>query len=130
MLGRLPVAFLAGLVSFLAPCVLPLVPGYLSTISAVEASRLGERGVGLRVVRASIPFFLGFTAVFVGLGAGVGALGSSFGASQRTLLEVAGFIVVVLGLAFVGLLPWAGRVLGPGLLSQGRGRHSSVLLGG
>src|SRR5712691_709639 len=98
MAGRIPIAFLAGLVSFLAPCVLPLVPGYLSTVSAVEPSRLGERGVGLRVVRASIPFILGFSVVFVVLGASAGAAGDLFGANQRLLLEVAGFIIIVLGL--------------------------------
>ena len=55
-MGRqLPVAFLAGLISVVTPCVLPLVPGYLSAISAVEAGRLGERGVGRRVALASHP---------------------------------------------------------------------------
>src|SRR5438876_11904219 len=111
MVGRIPIAFAAGLVSFLAPCVLPLVPGYLSTISAVEASRLGERGVSLRVVRASVPFILGFSAVFVALGASAGAAGSSFGTNQRLLLEIAGFIIIVLGLAFIGLVPWPERML-------------------
>ena len=64
------VALVAGFVSFLAPCVLPLVPGYLSAVSAVEADRLGDRGSARRVVLASIPFVLGFTAVFVALGVG------------------------------------------------------------
>ena len=64
------VALLAGFVSFLAPCVLPLVPGYLSAVSAVEADRLGDTGSARRVVLASIPFVLGCTAVFVSLGIG------------------------------------------------------------
>ena len=68
---------------------------YLSTISAVEANCLGERGVSFRVVRASIPFILGFSAVFVALGASAGAAGNSFGTNQRLLLEVAGFIIIV-----------------------------------
>ena len=76
MVSAISVAFLAGLLSFLAPCVLPLVPGYLSAVSAVDAGRLGERGVGRRVVVASLPFLAGFTVVFVALGAGAGALGS------------------------------------------------------
>src|SRR5947199_9524269 len=100
MAGQIPVAFLAGLVSFIAPCVLPLVPGYLSAVSAVEAGRLGERGVARRVVLASVPFILGFTAVFVALGAAAAAAGGAVG-SRRTLLEGAGFLVVVLGPAFL-----------------------------
>ena len=130
MLGRVPIAFVAGFLSVLAPCVLPLVPGYLSAVSAVDAGKLGERGVALRVVRASIPFFLGFTVVFVALGAGAGALGSALGLSQRLLLELAGFIIVVLGLAFLGLVPWPERMLAPDLLAQARSRRSSVLIGG
>lgn len=129
MLGRVPIAFVAGFLSVLAPCVLPLVPGYLSTVSAVEPSKLGERGVGLRVVRASIPFFAGFTTVFVALGAGAGALGQALGLSQRLLLEIAGFVIVVLGLAFLGLIPWPERVLAPGFLTQARNRRSSLLIG-
>ena len=65
MLEKVPIAFLAGLLSVITPCVLPLVPGYLSAISAVEVDRLGERGVGRRIVVASLPFILGFTVVFV-----------------------------------------------------------------
>ena len=61
-LGEYPVALLAGLVSFLAPCVLPLVPGYLSAVSAVSAEELGRPGMARRVVVASIPFVVGFSA--------------------------------------------------------------------
>src|SRR6185312_11667225 len=100
---RLPIAFLAGFASVITPCVLPLVPGYLSALSSVEAGRLGERGTTRRVVLASVPFILGFTVVFVVLGAGAAAIGSVLSGTART--EVAGFILVVLGLAFVGLLP-------------------------
>ena len=57
---RIPVAFLAGMASVVFPCVLPLVPGYLSTVSAIEASRLGQPGTARRVAVASLPFFLGF----------------------------------------------------------------------
>jgi cytochrome c-type biogenesis protein len=66
--GEVPVALLAGLVSFLAPCVLPLVPGYLSAVSAVSAEDLGRPGMARRVVVSSIPFVLGFSTVFVALG--------------------------------------------------------------
>ena len=74
--SQLPAAFVAGLISVVTPCVLPLVPGYLSAISAVEAGRFGQRGVGRRVALASVPFVLGFTVVFVLLGAGAAAIGS------------------------------------------------------
>ena len=75
--ARLPIAFLAGFASVITPCVLPLVPGYLSAVSSVEAGRLGERDTVGRVVRASIPFILGFTLVFVVLGAGAAAIGGT-----------------------------------------------------
>ena len=127
MLGRVPVAFLAGFVSFLAPCVLPLVPGYLSTVSAVEAGRLGEHGVARRVVVASLPFLAGFTAIFVLLGAAAGALGSVL--SRTAEYEIAGFIMVVFGLTFAGLLPWPNRLVAPGLLTRARDTGSRALLG-
>src|SRR2546421_85077 len=99
MLEKVPVAFLAGLLSVVTPCVLPLVPGYLSAISAVEVDRFGERGAGRRIVVASVPFILGFTIVFVVLGAGAAAVGSAV--DRPTQLKIAGFVLVVLGLAFL-----------------------------
>ena len=80
---RLPIAFLAGFASVITPCVLPLVPGYLSALSSVEAGRLGERGTTRRVVVASVPFILGFTVVFVVLGAGAAAIGNAVSATRR-----------------------------------------------
>jgi cytochrome c-type biogenesis protein len=128
VLTRIPISFLAGLASVITPCVLPLVPGYLSTVSAVEAGRLGERGVWRRVVVATLPFILGFTVVFVVLGAGAAAIGELV--NRRTQSAIAGFVLVVLGLAFVGLLPSPERAVAPGLLARARGRGSRVLLGG
>jgi cytochrome c-type biogenesis protein len=128
--GQIPVAVGAGFLSFLAPCVLPLVPGYLSAVSAVEADRLGERGSGRRIVRASVPFVLGFTAVFVGLGAGVAAIGGALLQNQFLLEQIAGFVLIVFGLVFMGLLPWPERLLGAGLLQGARSRGSRFLLGG
>ena len=124
------VAFLAGFVSFLAPCVLPLVPGYLSAVSAVEADRLGERGSARRVVLASIPFVLGFTAVFVSLGVGAQLIGGSLLRDQFLLQRVAGFVLVVFGFVFMGLLPWPERLVGAGLVQGARSRGSRFLLGG
>jgi cytochrome c-type biogenesis protein len=126
--GRLGIAFAAGFVSVVLPCVLPLVPGYLAALSSVEAGRLGERGMARRVVVSSIPFILGFTVVFVVLGAAAAAIGSVVSGNART--EIAGFILVVLGLAFMGLLPVPERVLAPGLLTGARSRGSGALLGG
>ena len=124
------VALLAGFVSFLAPCVLPLVPGYLSAVSAVEADRLGDRGSARRVVLASIPFVLGFTAVFVSLGVAAQLIGDGLFRDQFLLQRIAGFVLVVFGLAFMGLLPWPERLVGAGLVQGARSRRSSVLLGG
>src|ERR671931_1787108 len=107
MAEKLPIAFLAGLASVVTPCVLPLVPGYLSAVSAVEVDRFGERGAGRRIVAASIPFILGFTAVFVLLGAGAAAVGSAV--DKPTQLKIAGFVLIVIGLAFARLLPWPER---------------------
>jgi cytochrome c-type biogenesis protein len=127
VLTRIPVAYLAGLVSIAFPCVLPLVPGYLSAVAGVEAARLGERGVTRRVVVGSIPFVLGFTVVFVLLGAGAAAVGSLVDAQQRA--EFAGFVLVVLGFVLVGLLPWSERLIAPELVTGARRRGSSALLG-
>ena len=128
--ASIPVAFAAGMLSFLAPCVLPLVPGYLSTVSAVDADRLGERGTARRVVTSSVPFVLGFTAFFVLLGVGAALVGGRVLSDQFLLERIAGFVLVVFGLAFMGLLPWPERLLGAGLVRQARSRGSRFLLGG
>src|SRR5918999_5868755 len=120
-------AFLAGFVSFLAPCVLPLVPGYLSAVSAVDAEKLGQPGTARRVVASSLPFVAGFTAFFVLLGVGAALLGGRLIANQFLLERVAGFVLVVLGFAFMGLLPWPERLVGAGLLQGARSRGSRVL---
>ena len=127
MAERVAAAFAAGVVSIAFPCVLPLVPGYLSAISSVEIDRLGERGVARRVVAASLPFALGFTVVFVVLGAGAAALGGWV--DQETRTKLAGFVLVVLGLAFAGLLPWPERMVAPGAISRARASGSRALLG-
>ena len=122
-------ALAAGFLSFLSPCVLPLVPGYLSAVSAVEADRLGGQGTARRVVVASIPFVLGFTAVFVALGVGAALVGGSLLGDQFLLERIAGFVLVVLGLAFMGLLPWPERLVGAGLVQGARSSGSRLALG-
>jgi cytochrome c-type biogenesis protein len=126
----IPIALLAGFLSFLAPCVLPLVPGYLSAVSAVEADQLGQPGTARRVVVSSVPFVLGFTTFFVLLGVGASLVGGSLLGNQILLEKIAGFVLVVFGLAFMGLLPWPERLLGAGLVAGARSRGSRVLLGG
>jgi cytochrome c-type biogenesis protein len=127
--GSIAVAFVAGFVSFLAPCVLPLVPGYLSAVAAIDATELGKPGTARRVVIASLPFVLGFTAFFVALGVGAALVGGRLFTDQFLLEKVAGFVLVVVGLAFMGLLPWPERLVGAGLLQGARGRGSRVMLG-
>ncbi|MGH2934598.1 MAG: cytochrome c biogenesis protein CcdA [Gaiellaceae bacterium] len=125
---RLAVSFAAGFASVVTPCVLPLVPGYLSAVSSVGADELGRSGTARRVAVASVPFIAGFTVVFVVLGAGAAAISNVVSASTQT--DVAGFFLVVIGLAFVGLLPVPERVVAPGLLAGARRRGSGALLGG
>ena len=127
MLAELPIAFLAGLLSLVTPCVLPLVPGYLSTVSAVEADRLGRPGSGRQVLIGAAPFVVGFTVVFVVVGAAAAALAAELGWSERN--AIAGFLLVVIGLTFMGLLPLPKQLVGAGLLGPARRRGSSVLLG-
>jgi cytochrome c-type biogenesis protein len=127
VLTRVPIAFAAGFFSVITPCVLPLVPGYLSTVSALEASRLGRPGSARQVVVGSIPFVAGFTVVFVALGIAAAAAATVVGKSVQQ--EIAGFILIVVGLSFTGLLPLPKRIVAPGLIGGARRTHSSALLG-
>jgi cytochrome c-type biogenesis protein len=125
--AKIPLAFVAGVVSFVTPCVLPLVPGYLSAVSGT-APGVGGR----RVVAASLPFFAGFTVVFVALGTLVGATVAGFDVSRELVTQVAGLVVVVFGFAFMGLLPipWLERLAAPELVEGARRSGSRALLGG
>jgi cytochrome c-type biogenesis protein len=95
-------AFAVGFVSFISPCVLPLVPGYLSAVSGVSVGELqrGERSL-VRVLAPAIVFCLSFTAVFVALGMTATALGSALQDSRGTLDKVAGAVIIALGVLFV-----------------------------
>jgi cytochrome c-type biogenesis protein len=124
------VAAVAGVVSFLSPCVLPLVPGYLSYVgglSGTEARATGtpqsdeggdQGGVAVRTrpvrlrsrtVLGAVLFVLGFTAVFVSYGVLFGRLGALLFNHQRGLERILGVVVILLGLAFLGLLPGTSR---------------------
>ncbi|KWW98153.1 cytochrome C biogenesis protein ResC [Carbonactinospora thermoautotrophica] len=106
----LPVAALAGLVSFLSPCVLPLVPGYLSYVTGLAGLDLEQARRG-RMLAGTLLFVLGFSAVFVSFGALFGSVGSLLLAQQRWLLPVFGALLVLFGLAFMGLVPGLQREL-------------------
>lgn len=101
LLLALPVAALAGLVSFASPCVLPLVPGYLGYVTGLTGVDL-ERQQRSRLLAGAALFVLGFTAVFVVLGFTAGALGASLQRWQEEVTRGLGAVVVVLGLVFVG----------------------------
>ncbi len=105
LLLALPIAVLGGLVSFFSPCVLPLVPGYLSYVTGVAGTDLAEARRGRMVAGASL-FVLGFTAVFVSGGALFGYAGDSLQANRDVLSKVLGVLMILMGVFFMGLMPW------------------------
>ncbi len=103
----LPIAaFLAGLVSFLSPCVLPLVPGYVSLISGVGVEELKDQEGSLfgKVMLNSVAFIVGFSIVFVTLGAISTEVGQLAAQYKSTLSRVAGVLIIVFGLHLTGIL--------------------------
>jgi cytochrome c-type biogenesis protein len=102
-------AFVAGILSFISPCVLPIVPGYLSFISGVNVAELkeGEKPAGLarRVGLTSLAFVLGFSSVFVALGAAATLVGYTLQRYKRELAMVGGVVIIFLGLHTAGILP-------------------------
>ena len=110
----LPVAVLAGLVSFFSPCVLPLLPGYLSYVSGLAASEVtGGQGRRGRVVAGTALFVAGFALVFVSTGALFGGLGGLLLAWSRPLSVVVGLLAIGLGLVFAGVVPVGQQTLRP-----------------
>ena len=100
LVTALPVAFLAGVISFLSPCVLPLVPGYLSFAAGFSANRG-------KVLLGSILFVLGFSAVFVSYGAIFGGIGNHLAANEDVISRILGLITIFLGFVFLGKFPFA-----------------------
>ncbi|SEL53783.1 cytochrome c biogenesis CcdA family protein [Nonomuraea pusilla] len=100
LLLAVPIAVLAGVVSFLSPCVLPLVPGYLSYVTGMSADP--RRG---RLVLGATLFVAGFAAVFVLSGALFGGLGSVLLGNAEVITRVLGVLTILLGLAFLGVVP-------------------------
>ncbi|MER7726242.1 cytochrome c biogenesis protein CcdA [Streptomyces sp. NPDC096323] len=105
LLVALPIALLGGLVSFFSPCVLPLVPGYLSYVTGVSGTDLGDARRGRTVAGASL-FVIGFTAVFVSGGALFGYFGQTLQEYSGTLSKVLGVLMILMGVFFMGLMPW------------------------
>ena len=106
----IPVAILAGLVSFFSPCVLPLLPGYLSYATGLSGADLATGDVRRgRMLAGAVLFVLGFSVVFVGLGVLSARVFQFFAVNARTFDVVLGLLAIVLGLAFMGLVPWLQR---------------------
>ncbi|MFF7247983.1 cytochrome c biogenesis CcdA family protein [Embleya sp. NPDC008237] len=104
LVAALPIALLAGLISFFSPCVLPLVPGYLSYVTGISGADLKDARRG-RLFLGALLFVLGFTVVFVSTGAAFGYFGQTLAEHQSTITRVFGAITIVLGLSFMGVLP-------------------------
>lgn len=103
-------AFAVGFVSFVSPCVLPLVPGYLSAISGVTIEELrGEERTAGRVLGPAIVFCLSFTIMFVALGMSATSIGHTLHDHQDTLNQIAGWLIIVMGVFFVATL-FVGRL--------------------
>jgi len=100
LIAAFPVAFVAGLVSFLSPCILPLVPGYLSFAAGFSVNRG-------KVFLGSILFVLGFSVVFISFGAIFGGLGNQLVANEDLISRVLGVITIFLGFIFLGKFPFA-----------------------
>jgi len=130
----IPVAFVAGLVSFLSPCVLPLIPGYISMLSGLSMEELkGEasKGVTALILRNSVAFIIGFSAVFIAMGASATAIGR-FLLSQRGIFDiVAGVIIIIFGLHLTGLIkiPFLYREARMNAIAPKRGVVGSFILG-
>src|SRR5271169_638926 len=115
----IPIALAAGLVSFLSPCVLPLVPGYLSTVIGVTPADM-EDGVGARrVLVPSLLFIASFSAIFILLGLSATVIGSALNTHKQTLQQAGGIVIIAMGLIFLAT-PFVGAL--------NRSWHSESLL--
>ncbi|NED56824.1 cytochrome c biogenesis protein CcdA, partial [Micromonospora aurantiaca] len=127
LVAAAPLAALAGLVSFASPCVLPLVPGYLSYVTGMSGADLAEQRRG-RLLAGALLFIAGFSVVFVSYGVLFGGLGRWLLEYQDTITRVLGVVTIVFGLAFMGLVPGLQRTLKSGRLPAA-GLAGAPLLG-
>ena len=120
LLVAFPIAILAGLISFLSPCVLPLVPGYLSFAAGYSKAKG-------RVFLGSILFVLGFSVLFVSYGALFGGIGSRIATNDESITRVLGVLTIVMGFIFMGSFPMM-RTFSPKISTNG-GLIGAPLLG-
>jgi cytochrome c-type biogenesis protein len=120
LLVAFPIAILAGLISFLSPCVLPLVPGYLSFAAGYSKAKG-------RVFLGSILFVLGFSVLFISYGALFGGIGSRIAVNDETITRVLGVLTIVMGFIFMGSFPMM-RTFSPKISTNG-GLIGAPLLG-
>jgi cytochrome c-type biogenesis protein len=104
-----PGAFLAGLLSFLSPCVLPIVPPYLAFLGGITLDQVSERGrtdwtAARRIFYAAIAFVFGFATIFVALGATASTIGQFVGDHIRLFAQIAGVLIILLGIHFLGIV--------------------------
>ncbi len=127
-------AFLAGLLSFLSPCVLPLVPAYIGYLGGRAMSPQGDEEATLSrgsVFIHGVAFVLGFSAVFVLLGIGASALGGALYDFRYWLARIGGLIVIIFGIHTIGLyrIPFLEQDIRPDMDVEGKGLLSSALMG-
>jgi cytochrome c-type biogenesis protein len=120
LLVAFPIAILAGLISFVSPCVLPLVPGYLSFAAGYSKAKG-------RVFLGSVLFVLGFSVLFISYGALFGGIGSRISTNEETITRILGVITIALGLIFMGSFPMM-RTFSPKISTSG-GLIGAPLLG-
>lgn len=106
LLAALPIALLAGLVSFASPCVVPLVPAYLAYLGGMAGADSTRSRPRPRLLLGVVLFVLGFSAVFVTLGVAVSSLGAALAPHLDVIVRVLGVFVVLLGMAFLGAVPF------------------------
>jgi cytochrome c-type biogenesis protein len=136
MMGSVPagLAFSAGVVSFLSPCVLPIVPGYLAFVSGLSFDELADperQGINARAVLHAVLFVVGFSAVFVALGASATVLGATVRDALPTLQRLGGGVIVLFGLSLLGVvrIPLLMREKRPQLVSRVAGPTGAVIAG-
>lgn len=104
--AAVPIAFAAGVVAFLSPCVLPLAPGYVSYITGLTGAELADpRGRRGQVLAGSLLFVLGFSVIFVSYGVLFGGAGALLLEYADIINRVLGIVVIAMGLAFIGVIP-------------------------
>lgn len=120
LLSAFPIAILAGLISFVSPCVLPLVPGYVAFAAGFSKSRG-------RIFLGSLLFVFGFSILFISYGALFGQLGAEISSNEETITRVLGLLTIVMGVIFLGAFPLMPTVK-PRISTQG-GLIGAPLLG-